>query len=446
MKRGFLNKPQRKGPPVETAAASTAKKDTVTESSAASTQKEQPKLQNPTPTNETTSPTRPELENLTFVTVPPRRPNMSDDRDGHVELLVPSYGNALKKIQNTPGYPKPVPKTPQKNYIIKQTEDMGIAMFATRDLQKGDLIFAERPYLCASEAVIASDVFDQAIARNLPPEVAVKFLRGLSEKRLQHMVSRMSEADKASIMHLANSHDDEEDTGPMTGRLRTNCYTVKTKLWDDVHSSFPDGKGGTMKLGYLILGKDVSRINHSCMPNGKHSFDIASFSIQFFAVKPIKSGEQIFYSYAEPQDPLAVRRPYLERYRIDCKCYACTNSSPEIEAFRREFPQKIQALINKCNDMIGGLPVLGKDGQARPPIPRKPINPSIIPRLKKEVLEPLLRLQTDIEREGFGFYRETTNLWMVLSRTWEAIPGDYAAKMCRKAFEEMGVIIKLWDH
>ena len=79
---------------------------------------------------------KPEFNNLTFVTIPPRRPNEPDDPDGHTELVVPTYGNALDKVLKTPGYPKPIPKTPHKNYIIKPVEGIGLGMFATRKLQK----------------------------------------------------------------------------------------------------------------------------------------------------------------------------------------------------------------------------------------------------------------------------------------------------------------------
>ncbi|KDR67681.1 hypothetical protein GALMADRAFT_146961 [Galerina marginata CBS 339.88] len=436
MKRGFLANSPQKAPAAGTAPTSDAQKNTAAEIAESPTKKgascvhrlliatqnfqEQPSQKKATRGSDNASAAKPELENLVFVTIPPRRPGRPDDPDGHTELMVPKNGDLPEKIKNTRGYPKAVPKTSQ-NYIVKPTEDMGIAMFATRNFKKGELVFAERPFLCAPETVMNRIDFDFAATRGLSPDDRMKVVNAFIEKRLQHLLSRMSEADKKLIMELENSHKDKEENFPITGRMRTNSYSIEAYLWDVI-----DGLFGPTKSGYLIVGNEASRINHSCMPNITQLFDIASFSVQFLASRSFH------------------RQAYLmEHYSFECKCYACTNNSPESDAFRRDFPQKIEALTEKCNDMIGGLVVISH-GQARPRVPRKPNNPKIHPRLKKEVLEPALRLQADIEREGLGLYQEATALWLVISRAWEVIPGEYAAKKSREASNEVTTQVKMY--
>lgn len=195
------------------------------------------------------------------MTIPPRRPGFPDDPDGHTEVVVPSYGNALQRIRATPGHLKPVPKPPHKNYIIKKTEDMGLGMFATHNIRKGDLIFAERPLFCTPE-VIDNAIFDAQRVKSFGIKGAdmTSFVWGLSEKRLEHMMSRMSEADREAVMKLENCHEGEAGSGPLVGRVRTNCYGTKTRLWDDVHAKIIPGK--SVSFGYKVTGKDASRINH----------------------------------------------------------------------------------------------------------------------------------------------------------------------------------------
>lgn len=137
---------------------------------------------------------------------------------------------------------------------------MGLGMFATRKLQKCDLVFAERAFFCTSQALLKG-VFDAELTKNQPTLKMIYLLRGLTEKRLSYMLSRMSNADQEAVMQLTNCHEDEDDTGPLDGRYRTNAYST-SKLFDDVHVNIQLIQGGTKKMRYSLLAKDSSRINH----------------------------------------------------------------------------------------------------------------------------------------------------------------------------------------
>ncbi|KAF8870756.1 hypothetical protein CPB84DRAFT_829378 [Gymnopilus junonius] len=294
MKRGFLNKPK---------AQINADKSTGASSSGSSASgvksveidKGLAKKDFVLPKTGVTSdqPAKPEFASLTFVTIPPRRPGYPDDPDGHTELIFPKAGGTLNKILVTPGHPMPIPKSAQRNYVIKPIEGMGLGMFAERDIPKGEIIFAERPLLCMTLA-IRNAVLDGPIISKVPPlEVQATYMN-LIETRMGHALSRMSDVDQEAFMKLADCHEGEPNCGPLVGRLRTNVYASTNRIWDDLRIQKSPGATSMEKYGYEIIGKNASRINHSCTPNTGHYLDLASFSLVFLALKPIKAGEQVF--------------------------------------------------------------------------------------------------------------------------------------------------------
>jgi hypothetical protein len=66
------------------------------------------------------------------------------------------------------------------------------------------------------------------------------------------------------------------------------------------------------------------------MPNVRYYFKLNSFSMQFYALRDIKAGEQLFYSYCEPDGNLAHRQAELAPYGFVCKCPACVNATPKL--------------------------------------------------------------------------------------------------------------------
>ena len=155
----------------------------------------------------------------------------------------------------------------------------------------------------------------------------------------------------------------------------------------------------------------------------------------------------MFYSYVSQVDSYEERARQLIQYGFACKCRACENRSPESDALRRELERRIYALMKLCNDLMGGLMHIGSNNM---PIgfretPRKPFNPTTQgPKLRKDVLEPLLRLQADIEKEGLDNRSEVFGLWKVLARAWEGIPGKYGATKSSEARKALETHLQTW--
>jgi hypothetical protein len=63
----------------------------------------------------------------------------------------------------------------------------------------------------------------------------------------------------------------------------------------------------------------------------------------FFAARDIKAGEQLFYSYCGLEQIASERKAELAPYGItQCTCASCVNATPETDAFRKTFTERVQ--------------------------------------------------------------------------------------------------------
>ena len=174
------------------------------------------------------------------------------DPDGHSEWIV--YGPTKAKVINAPGYPQPVPKPKgtQPAYIIKPSPNMGLGVFATRDIKMGELIFAERPLLVSPRSNIGVNV-GSLEQYDWKTQIAIAMMEW--EKTLEIAVGRMEPEDRKAFMELANSHK-EDGSGPILGIIRTNGFMVGGDIYDGPEKR-ADGHNA-----YSAVVKIGSRINH----------------------------------------------------------------------------------------------------------------------------------------------------------------------------------------
>ena len=109
----------------------------------------------------------------------------------------------------------------------------------------------------------------------------------------------------------------------------------------------------TIGVPCLHFEYDVANTFLSCMPNIMHYFKLNSFSMQFCALKDIKAGEQLFYSYCEPDRNLEQRRAEIAPYGFVCECPACVNATPETDKLRNTFANQIALLEKKLASSSG---------------------------------------------------------------------------------------------
>jgi hypothetical protein len=170
----------------------------------------------------------------------------------------------------------------------------GTGAFATRDIQKRDLILSEKPMFC-----IPTDVPEPL--RYISIESVV---RKLSPTHLDHYLS------------LQNSHT-ECSCFPnlLVGIFSTNAYAVTN---DD-----------------SVICLRASRFNHSCFPNARFELDSNTGELRIYALGTIPRGEEIFIAYINNvylwSKPRQSRQAVLlPRYHFTCACSVC--SLPEAES------------------------------------------------------------------------------------------------------------------
>jgi hypothetical protein len=124
------------------------------------------------------------------------------------------------------------------------------------------------------------------------------------------------------------------------------------------------------------------------VPNVKFYFKLNSFSVQFFALRDIKAGDQLFYPYCLTDRSLAQRQADLKPYSFTCKCPGCLNATPETDMLRTTFKTHIafyrETMIER-------------------------------PKIDKTVLEKALSFEKEVLKEGLDADDEYLILLMAIS-------------------------------
>lgn len=174
---------------------------------------------------------------------------MAADENDHSEWI--TLEATKPRVFDKPGFPKPVPKhkSGMPACEVKMTPNMGMGVFATRDIKFGELVFGERPLLVKPANVNALE-----LAVPMGSKYNGFILRE-EEKILEAAVSRMSPTNQAAFKALANSHT-EDGSGPLAGIIRTNGYGVGA-IFDG-----PGIEAANDACRYSVVGNIASRINH----------------------------------------------------------------------------------------------------------------------------------------------------------------------------------------
>ena len=191
----------------------------------------------------------------------------------------------------------------------------GKGAFATRDIQRGDLILSEKPIFS-----VPNDAPQPR--RHTHIEAAV---RKLSPTHLDNYLSLHNSHTKCSC-----------SLRPLPGIFSTNAFGVS------------DSGGICLK---------ASRFNHSCSPNARFTFNSNTGELRIYALGTIPRAEEIFVGYLNEQD--LGRRPYgslrrsrqatlRSRYHFTCECSVC--SLPEAEVKKSDARrQRLHAIWESLN-------------------------------------------------------------------------------------------------
>lgn len=168
-----------------------------------------------------------------------------------------------------------------KLYEIKPSAGRGNGVFATADLQPGTTVMSDKVGLRLEQ-----------------------YHGILEHEDVQRVFDRLSRHDQKRFLELHEGHR------PLPTKLVRICKA----------NGFGDTSSSSLRV-YL----EISRINHSCVPNAE--LGELDESTKVFAIKPISRGEEIFISYQEQFQAMTKQQragTLKAFFGFTCNCHACT--------------------------------------------------------------------------------------------------------------------------
>ncbi|KAF8259770.1 hypothetical protein EI94DRAFT_1614369, partial [Lactarius quietus] len=202
------------------------------------------------------------------------------------------------------------------------TVQEGKGAFASRDIQRGDLILSEKPIFSI-------------------PSLAIERCQYSS---IEEAVQNLSPFHVDQFLSLQNSHTECPcySMHPLVGILSTNSFSLRDDNSD------------------AAICLKASRFNHSCTPNARFSFNSSTEEAQIYALGPIPRGDEIFIVYINGRNlygaPRESRQDELRKvYHFTCTCSVCSLSKAESKKSdaRRIKINEVWEIILKFNPLQG---------------------------------------------------------------------------------------------
>ncbi|PSS28173.1 hypothetical protein M430DRAFT_32646 [Amorphotheca resinae ATCC 22711] len=181
----------------------------------------------------------------------------------------------------------------------------GKGLVATGDISPGTLILSDAP-LITTDVIKSIESTEQDLAR------ALKALP------------------KESQRAYLSLHNNYPGKNPLSNIVRSNGY--------------PLGPGSD--VGGVFA--NVSRINHSCRPNAKHSWNPTLQKQTVYAIRPIAAGEELSLSYLSGGTYSERQEQLKNLFGFSCACELCTLPPDD----RRASDNRIRR-AQKLNESIG---------------------------------------------------------------------------------------------
>lgn len=181
----------------------------------------------------------------------------------------------------------------------------GKGLVATRDISPGTLILSDPP-------LITTDVITSVET---------------TEKDLAQSLKALPKDSQRAYLSLHNNYPGKN---PLSNIVRSNGY--------------PLGPGSN--VGGVFA--NVSRINHSCRPNAKHTWNASLKQQTVYAIRPIAAGHELTLSYLQGGTYDQRQQELQSFFGFTCTCDLCSKPLTE----RAASDSRIQHAQN-LNDAIG---------------------------------------------------------------------------------------------
>ncbi|KAG9233977.1 hypothetical protein BJ875DRAFT_462863 [Amylocarpus encephaloides] len=167
---------------------------------------------------------------------------------------------------------------------IEDISGKGKGVIALKSITPGTLLISEAP-IFTTEIITALSTADSDIA---------KHLRTLPKDK------------QRAFLSLHNNFPGQK--GPLTNILKSNGYPL----------------GAGSEVGGIF--ENISRINHSCLPNAVHNWNPLLEQETVYVVRPIAEDEEITLSYHSGGPSHARKSLLKENFGFDCTCALCSSS------------------------------------------------------------------------------------------------------------------------
>lgn len=190
-------------------------------------------------------------------------------------------------------------------YQVVSTESQGLGAVATEPLLAGQLVTEEAPTLRWSGAE------DEVELRECFQELPVE-----QQQQLWQLEDAFSKGAKTLLgIAFTNSFQAGEPLNPLED---------------------PEDE--------RVLYLEISRFNHSCLPNCEVSWDDREGLLQIYAGRDVAPGEDLCLYYQDVRMPTLSRQEKLKSLGFTCACRACRAADPRSDRRRRRMQLLLQEM------------------------------------------------------------------------------------------------------
>lgn len=202
-------------------------------------------------------------------------------------------------------------------YEIRTAGVKGLGAFAKSAIPRGTRIFAERPLLAISAD---GDVY--GASRRLSPEAREHFMQLSTHISKQLSFLRWIQVAWYTAKHTFKSVLGQSPEDHRIGSKRSLQEHMKAL------SIF---RNNVFDLGNdrRAVFRNISRINHSCIPNAQGNFNDSLDRFTIHATRRIEQGEELTISYLQEHGAMRASRQQrlLDSYGFACACPACDSAT-----------------------------------------------------------------------------------------------------------------------
>ncbi|KAK1829342.1 hypothetical protein QBC39DRAFT_384222 [Podospora conica] len=223
-----------------------------------------------------------------------------------------------------------------RGFTIVPLPGRGLGVLATRPLAKGELVMVAAPVLLVRSDFVTTTTTGGA------SEAGGRFSVRQQEGVLERGARQLPMETQRRLAGLARRGEEHTSFGGLVRDvLGTNAFHLEVEGVD-----------------HLALYLEPSRMNHGCRPNVFWRFSWKHMTMEVIALRDIKPGEEIVYSYTFLGYTRQERQAMLAHWGFTCSCAMCTAGPSEsaLSDRRRDRLFELHATLSAAAEAPESLP------------------------------------------------------------------------------------------